>query len=93
LISGTQSSSRTLRRINMHESTNMYAQESVKSPRIMSSVHRSVEVAVDAFQCSGSGRLLFKGSKAYSIEGETAKVWDDGFGDDYGGGSKNYLSH
>jgi hypothetical protein len=57
LIPGTQSSSRTLRGLNRHELTQMDAQESVKSPRSMSSVHRSSGGSNRCFQCSGSRGL------------------------------------
>jgi hypothetical protein len=62
LILETQSSSRTLRGLNMHESTQMDAQESVKSPRSMYLVHRSTRVAVDA-----SSEV---GAEVSSLEGE-----------------------
>jgi hypothetical protein len=78
----------------MHESTNIYSQESVKSPGIMSSVHRSVEVAAKPSSVVGVVAYCSKGEEAYSIEGETAKV--DGMMElemDYGGGRKStYLT-
>jgi hypothetical protein len=45
LIHGTRSSSGTLKRLNKHESTQLDAQESVQSPRSMSSVRGTTEVA------------------------------------------------
>jgi hypothetical protein len=42
----------------MHELTQMDAQESVKSPRSMSSVHRSTEVATNASSAVGARPLV-----------------------------------
>jgi hypothetical protein len=53
LIPGTQSSSVTLKGLNRHESTHMDAQESVQSPRNMSSVHGRTEVATKASSAVG----------------------------------------
>jgi hypothetical protein len=53
LILGTRSSFGTLRGLSRHELTQMDARESVKSPRSMSSVHRSAEVAADASSAVG----------------------------------------
>jgi hypothetical protein len=54
LIPRTQSSSGTLRGLNRHELTQMDAQESVQSPRSMSSVHRSTKVATNASSAVGA---------------------------------------
>jgi hypothetical protein len=48
LILGTQPSSKTLRGLNMHESTQMDAQKSVRSPGSMSLVHGTTKVATKA---------------------------------------------
>jgi hypothetical protein len=53
LIPRTQSSSETLRGLNRHESTQMDAQESVQSPRSMSSVCGTTEVAAKASSAMG----------------------------------------
>jgi hypothetical protein len=53
LIPGTQSSSGTLNGLNKHESTQMDAQESVQSPKRMSSVHGTTEVAIETSSAVG----------------------------------------
>jgi hypothetical protein len=53
LIHGTQSSSGTLKGLNRHESTQLDAQESVQSPRSMSSVRGTMEVAAEASSAVG----------------------------------------
>jgi hypothetical protein len=85
LISGTQSSSRTLIGINRNESTQMDAQESVKSPRSISSVHRSMEVAEDASSAMGVVASCSVGVEAYSTEGATTTT--DELETDFGGGT------
>ena len=45
MIHGTQSSSGTLKGLNRHESTQLDAQESVQSPRSMSSVRGTSEAS------------------------------------------------
>jgi hypothetical protein len=65
LIHGTQSSSMTLIGLNRHDSTQMDAQESVQSLRIMSSVHGTMKVAYRGFQCSGSSGFMFRGCKYF----------------------------
>jgi hypothetical protein len=82
LIPGTQSSSRILRGFIRHELTQMDVKESVKSPRRMSSVHRSMKVAADASSAVGA--------KVSSSEGTTTTV--DGTMDlvtDSGGGTRS----
>jgi hypothetical protein len=54
MISGTQSSSSTLRGLSRYELTQMDAQESVETLRSMSSVHRSAEVAAEASSAVGA---------------------------------------
>ena len=49
LIHGTQSSFETLKGLNRHESTQLDAQESMESPRSMSSVHGTTEVATEKY--------------------------------------------
>jgi hypothetical protein len=53
LISRTQSSFGTLKGLNRHEWTQMDAQESVQSPRSMSSVCGTTEVATEASSAVG----------------------------------------
>jgi len=82
LILGTLSSSWTLRVPNRHVLTQMDAQESGKSPRSMSSVHRSTEVATNASSAVGA--------EASSTERESMVV--DGMMDletNFGGGTKS----
>jgi hypothetical protein len=74
LISGTQSSSGTIRGLNRHESTQMDAQERVKSPRSMFSIHGSTKVAVEASSVVGVVASYSEGAKASSIEGVTMAV-------------------
>jgi hypothetical protein len=82
LISGTQFSSSTLRGLNRYELTQTDAQESVETPRSMSSVHRSVEVATEASSAVGA--------EASSSEGATTTT--DGMMEletDSGGGTRS----
>ena len=74
LILGTQSSSETLRGLIRHELTHMDAQEGVQSPRSMSLVHRSTEVATYASSSVGA---------ATTSDGMMDLVTDSG------GGTKN----
>jgi hypothetical protein len=87
LILGTQSSSGTLRGLNRHESTQMDAQESVKSPRSMSSVHGSTEVATEASSAVGVVASCSEGAEASSTEGATMAV--DELETDSGGGTRS----
>jgi hypothetical protein len=52
----------------------MDAQESVKSPRSMSSVHRSTEVATEASSAVGAVASYSEGVEASSIEGVFMEV-------------------
>jgi hypothetical protein len=71
LIPGTQSSSRTLKGLNMHESTQMDAQESVQSPRSMSSICGTTEVATKASSAVGVVASCSEGAETSSTEGAT----------------------
>ena len=87
LISRTQYSSRILKGLNRHELTQMDAQESVKSPRSMSSVHGSVEVATKASSAMGVVASCLEGAEASSIEGATMAT--DELETDSGGDTKS----
>jgi hypothetical protein len=65
---------RTLRGLNRHEWTQMDAQESVKSPRSMSSVHRSTKVAAEASSAVGAVASCSEGAEASSTEGAAMAV-------------------
>jgi hypothetical protein len=81
LIPGTQSSSGTLRGLSRHELTQMDAQESVKSPRSMSSVHRSTEVATDASSAVGAVALCSEGATRLLVQREMMELETDSGGD------------
>jgi hypothetical protein len=69
LIHGTQSSSGTLKGLNRHESTQLDAQESVQSPRSMSSVRGTAEVAAEASSAVGVVASCSEGAETSSTEG------------------------
>jgi hypothetical protein len=69
LIHGTQSSSGTLKGLSRHESTQLDAQESVQSPRSMSSVRGTTEVATEASSAVGVVASCSEGAKTSSTEG------------------------
>jgi hypothetical protein len=69
LIHGTQSSSGTLKGLSRHESTQMDAQESVQSPRSMSSVRGTTEVAAEASSAVGVVASCSEGAETSSTEG------------------------
>jgi hypothetical protein len=71
LIPGTQSSSGTLRGLNRHEWTQMDAQESVQSPRSMSSVRGTTEVATEASSAVGVVASCSEGAETSSTGGAT----------------------
>jgi hypothetical protein len=74
LIHGTQSSSGTLKGLRRHESTKIDAQESVKYPRIMSSVCGIMEVATEASSVVGVVASCLEGAPSSSIEGSTMAI-------------------
>ena len=69
MIHGTQSSSGTLKGLSRHESTQLDAQESVQSPRSMSSVRGTMEVAAEAFSVVGVVASCSKGAETSSTKG------------------------
>jgi hypothetical protein len=87
LIPGTQFSFGTLIGISRHESTQMDAQESVKCPMRMSSVHRSSNVAVEASIAVGAMASYLEGAKASSTEG--AAMAADELETNSGGGTRS----
>jgi hypothetical protein len=83
LISGTQSSSGTLRGLNRHELTQMDAQESVNLLGACLQFIDQCRGSSRCFQCSGSSGFLFRGSKAYGTR------TTDELETDSGGGTKS----
>jgi hypothetical protein len=65
----TRSSSRTLKGLSRHESTQMDAQESEQSPGSMSSVRGTTEVATKASSAVGVVASCSEGAKTSSTEG------------------------
>jgi hypothetical protein len=71
LIHGSQSSFGTLKGLNRHESTQLDAQESVQSPRSMSSVRGTTEVSTEASSVVGVVASCSERAETSSIEGTT----------------------
>ena len=69
LIPGTHFSFETLRGLSRHEWTQLDAQESVQSPRSMSSVHGTTEVAAEASSAVGVVASCSEGAETSSTEG------------------------
>jgi hypothetical protein len=65
----------------------MDAQESVQSPRSMSSVHRSTKVAADTSSAMGAVASCSGGAKASSTEGATMAA--DELETDFGGDTRS----
>jgi hypothetical protein len=69
LIRVTQSYSGTLKGLNRHESTQFDAQESMQSPRSMSSVRGTTEVAAEASSAMVVVASCSEGAETFSTEG------------------------
>jgi hypothetical protein len=87
LIHGTQSSSGTLKGLNKHESTQLDAHESVQSPRSMSSVHGTTEVAAEDSNEVGVVASCLEGEETSSTDGAAMEA--DEMEIDSGGDTKS----
>jgi hypothetical protein len=83
LIHVTQSSSKTLKGLNRHESTQLDAPERIRSPRSMSSIHGTTEVAGEASSAVGVVVSCLEGAEISGTEG--AAMVADEMETDFGG--------
>jgi hypothetical protein len=79
LIPKTQSSSNTLKGLNMYELTQTNAWDSVETPRSMSSIHRLAEVATEASSAVGEKTFSSEGA-AITADGMMELETDSGGG-------------
>lgn len=87
MIPGTQYSFRTLKGLNRHDSTQMDAQESVQSPRSMSSIRGTTKVAAKASSAVGVVASCSKVANTSSTEGATMAANEMEM--DFGGDTKS----
>jgi hypothetical protein len=71
-----QSSFETIKGLNKHESTQLDAQESVQSPRIMSSVCGTTEIAKEALGALGVVASCSEGAETSSTKAEAMAAND-----------------